>query len=106
MQTLTGKETSIISPAFKLVKVVKEEEGKLRREFPEVQIEFDTDSFPFRIVVVYDFLKLDKEERYRFFDFERRLLDRMEEVLSEFFGEKVSLPVEVEFLRKPPEYGK
>ncbi len=106
MQALTEKETSIISPAFKLVKVVKEEEEKLRREFPEVQIEFDTDSFPFRIVVVYDFLKLDKEERYRFFDFERRLLDRMEEVLSEFFGEKVSLPVEVEFLRKSPEYGK
>ncbi len=63
-------------------------------------------SFPFRIVVVYDFLRLDKEDRYRFFDFERRLLDRMEGVLSGFFGEKVSLPVEVEFLGKSLEHGK
>ncbi len=94
-----GLIPAFLSLMLRLMGVMREEEERLKEEFPGVRVSFDTDSVPFRVVVVYDFLKLDKEARYRFFDFKRRLLDRIENILSEHFGEEISVPLEVEFVR-------
>ncbi len=51
--------------------------------------------------MVYDFLELNENERYKLFSFEKRLLDRLELIVEEFLGKKPTfLPIEVEFIRK------
>jgi len=51
----------------KLIKLLDE----LRREFPE--LEFNVDENAKKITIIYDFLSLDKKQRYKLFDFERKL---------------------------------
>ncbi len=95
----TGIE-ALVSLAITILNILEEEEEKLKKEFPGVKI-IRSGGIPAKATVIYDFVKLDKKERYKLFEFERRLVDRLESSLREFLGEDPPFsPIEVEFIRK------
>ena len=104
MSTAVSKpQKTNIEPVFsllaRLIAIYEEEEDRLKEQFPEVKLVIK-ESTPPKLYVVYDFMKLKKEERYRLFEFEERLLNRMESIVKEVFGEQLPFPpFEIKFVR-------
>ena len=90
----------LFSALMTLIAIYEEEEEKLKEEFPGVKIIVKGKGLPPKLVVVYDFIELDKEKRYKLFEFEERLLNRIENFVKETFGEEPPFPpFEIEFVR-------
>ncbi len=100
LKTQKASIEPLYSVLMRLIAIYEEEEEKLRKMFPGVKIVINGKCLPPKIFVVYDFMRLKKEERYKLFEFEERLLNRIEDFVKEVFGERPPFPpFEVKFVR-------
>lgn len=90
---------NVLKATIELIKDIESLIEETKQEFPDIDFKVETETFPLKIIIIYDFLSLSKDKRYKLFDFERKLISDMERIFSEYIGESINIPIEVEFVR-------